>query len=178
MELLTPRLLIREWTQEDFPSLFTIEADPIMQQFEKDKIPDEQVVHKILDEIIRSRAEQPRKVYSMAVVLLPGIQVIGKVHLDLNFENIREWEIGYMIHHPFWGNGYACEAVHKLLGFAFTQLNAHKIIAFCNAENKQSIRVMEKSGLQREGYLRETRWLNNSWHDECVYAILDHEWVE
>ncbi len=64
----------------------------------------------------------------------------------------------------------------RVLQFAFEALQAHRVVAWCHAGNLASARVMEKIGMQLEGHLRETRWLDERWNDELVYAILDHEW--
>jgi len=40
-----------------------------------------------------------------------------------------------------------------------------------------SWRVMEKLGMQREGWLREDRLWNGAWSDAFIYSILDREWV-
>jgi RimJ/RimL family protein N-acetyltransferase len=36
---------------------------------------------------------------------------------------------------------------------------------------------MEKLGMRSEGLLRETRRLDETWWDECVYAILEREFA-
>ncbi|MCG8639342.1 MAG: GNAT family N-acetyltransferase, partial [Desulfobacterales bacterium] len=88
---------------------------------------------------------------------------------------MREWEIGYALHPDHWGNGYASEAAKLLLKYAFENLNAHKVVGFCNADNKKSASLMERIGMKRDGILREGRILNNKWYDEYVYSILDKE---
>jgi RimJ/RimL family protein N-acetyltransferase len=103
--------------------------------------------------------------------------VIGQVSLSLNFSDIKEWEIGWKVHYKYWGNGYATEAAKRVLAFAFQDLHAHRVVAFCNVQNAASVRVMSKIGMLQDGRLRETRWWNGSWQDEFVYAILDRDWV-
>ncbi len=63
-----------------------------------------------------------------------------------------------------------------MLELAFGALGAHRVEAYCNANNHASVRVMEKLGMQRDGHLRETRWWNGAWADEFVYSILEREW--
>jgi [ribosomal protein S5]-alanine N-acetyltransferase len=62
-----------------------------------------------------------------------------------------------------------------ILRFAFLSLNAHRLVAFCHAQNAPSERVMRKLGMTREGMLRQTRLLNGVWYDELIYSILDQD---
>jgi RimJ/RimL family protein N-acetyltransferase len=81
-----------------------------------------------------------------------------------------------VIHPDDWGQGYAPEAARAVLALAFEQLKVHRVVAYCNALNIQSYRVMEKLGMRRDGWLRESLWWNGGWVDEFVYAILEREW--
>lgn len=51
--------------------------------------------------------------------------------------------------------GYATEAVKTLIGYAFSSLNAHRVVAYANAENLQSEKVMIRAGMIRDGILRD-----------------------
>ncbi|NJR17243.1 MAG: GNAT family N-acetyltransferase [Calothrix sp. CSU_2_0] len=57
-------------------------------------------------------------------------------------------EIGYEVLTPYRNQGYATEAVEALVNFAFTQLEAKRIIAHTPEDNVASIRVVEKLGMQ------------------------------
>ncbi|OMD60987.1 hypothetical protein BSK53_01610 [Paenibacillus odorifer] len=71
--------------------------------------------------------------------------------------------------------GYATEAVKTLIGYAFSSLNAHRVVAYANAENLQSEKVMIRAGMIRDGILRETRFCNQQWCDELIYSALEQE---
>jgi ribosomal-protein-alanine N-acetyltransferase len=174
MELATPRLVLREIRESDFADLHEIYSDPETQRFERIPLSEEESRSKLKD-FITPQTEKPRTRFFFAVTVRPEDKLIGFIKLALNIEEAREYEIGWMVKRAYWGKGYAPEAALEVLSFAFTQLNTHRVVAFCNAKNVPSYRVMEKLGMQREGYLRETRQLNNTWHDELVYAILERE---
>ena len=82
----------------------------------------------------------------------------------------------WRVHYQYWGKGYASEAASGVLAYAFDELHAHRVVTFCNVENKASTRVMEKIGMIQNGRLRETRWWNGVWQDKYVYSILDRDW--
>ena len=65
-------------------------------------------------------------------------------------------EIGYIIGREYWGRGYTTEAVRAVSDWALAQPEIHRVWAVCDVDNLASARVMEKSGMQREGRLR--RW--------------------
>ena len=175
MELITPRLLLREFRQSDLDSLAAYASQPELRRYEKG-LPDRESSHNFLEQIIRRAAEKPRDHYCLAITVSPVDKVIG--HISLNSQNpeINEWEIGWTIRMEDWGIGYASEAAHRMLEFAFHDISAHRVVAFCHEKNTASVRVMEKIGMRKEGYLRQTRWFNDCWVDEFVYAILESDY--
>lgn len=60
-------------------------------------------------------------------------------------------EIGYWIGEPYWGRGYATEAVHALVDMAFSTRDIAHIDARCRVTNNASRRVLQKSGFQFQG---------------------------
>jgi [ribosomal protein S5]-alanine N-acetyltransferase len=57
-------------------------------------------------------------------------------------------EIGYEVLTPYRNQGYTTEAVEALVNFAFTQLEAKRIVAHTPENNLASIRVVEKLGMR------------------------------
>ncbi len=178
MELHTPRLVLREFRSSDFDAVHAYETNPETRRYEQVAIASEAETRRYLADSQAWAEEQPRTRYRLAITIQPEDSACGRISLALNWPEIREWEIGWTVDPRFWGCGYATEAATAMLGFAFGALGAHRVVAFCNANNRASARVMEKLGMQQDGYLRETRWWNGAWADEFVYSILDHEWPD
>jgi len=176
MELHSQRLIIREFRQSDYEAVREYENNPEIHRYEKEVIPLEAETRAFIDEALTWSQENPRTHYRLAITLPADDIVRGRISLTLNFSEIREWEIGWTLHFDYWGNGYASEAAKTMLAFAFEELHAHRVVAFCNAMNSRSEGVMKKIGMQQDGRLRETRWWNGGWMDEFVYAILDKDW--
>jgi len=65
-------------------------------------------------------------------------------------------EMGYIIGREYWGRGYMTEVVRAVSDWVLAQPEIHRVWAMCDVDNLASARVMEKSGMQREGRLR--RW--------------------
>lgn len=56
--------------------------------------------------------------------------------------------VGYWLGEPFWGHGYATEAVHSLVDHAFTYNDIAELQGSCRVTNPASRRVLVKSGFQ------------------------------
>ncbi len=62
-----------------------------------------------------------------------------------------EYEIGYWIGEPFWGNGYATEAARAVIDHAFANTDAVLLCSRCRVVNEASRRVLIKCGFQLVG---------------------------
>ena len=72
-------------------------------------------------------------------------------------------ELGYWLGVPHWGNGYATEALHAVIDYAFTDLAHEALQAGCRVTNPASRRVLEKCGFQWTGVgLYRIRAINSS----------------
>ena len=60
------------------------------------------------------------------------------------------WEIGYHIGGNYTKQGYATEAVKAFLPVILPQLGISRILGICLAENKASVKVMERCGFVKE----------------------------
>jgi ribosomal-protein-alanine N-acetyltransferase len=176
MELLTPRITLREFRESDFALFRELEAYPETYRFESAH-PDTAQTRAYLEKAQSDVLQTPRTRYRFAVSIRPADEVRGRVTLSLMNAFIREWEIGWAIHPDEWGKGFAVESSRRLLDFAFSDLCAHRVVAFSHAQNTASLRVMKKLGMQQDGHLRETRLWRGSWSDEVIFSILEREWL-
>ena len=175
MHLETPRLILREFRADDFDDLYAMQCRPESVRYEPDK--DAAGVRAYLEGAARAALVDPRTHYRLAITIRPNDTACGLIGLALNFDMTRDWEIGWMVHPDEWGKGYASEAARRVLAFAFSELDAHRVIAFCDAENRASERVMQKLGMRREAHMLQTRLLRGEWRDELLYAVLESEWA-
>ena len=72
---------------------------------------------------------------------------IGLVSLDPYHEGIF-LEVSYQLLPNWWRKGYATEIVHRIIHFAFNELNLKKLVAETQTANKSSCRLLEKLGMQ------------------------------
>jgi [ribosomal protein S5]-alanine N-acetyltransferase len=176
LQLETDRLVLREFSESDYPALRAIEILPETHHYEQVAIPAEEMTRAYLLNAITRAGEQPRVEFRLVLTIRPADVVRGRIKFQCLRPEAGEWEIGWAVHPHDWGKGYATEAARAMLGFAFSQPGVHRVVAFCNAFNTASYRVMEKLGMRRDGLLRESLRWNGQWVDELVYAILERDW--
>lgn len=80
-------------------------------------------------------------------------QVRGAIGLEIHARD-ENAELGYWVGEPWWGRGYATEAAEAVLQFGFSVLGLRKIYAHHHAKNPASGRVMQKVGMEQEGYMK------------------------
>jgi RimJ/RimL family protein N-acetyltransferase len=72
-------------------------------------------------------------------------------------------ELGYWLGAPYWGKGYATEAMHAVIDYAFSDLGHEALQAGARVTNPASRRVLEKCGFQWTGVgLYRIRAINSS----------------
>jgi RimJ/RimL family protein N-acetyltransferase len=64
-----------------------------------------------------------------------------------------------------------------LLKLGFEELKSHRIIAICDPENVGSERVLQKSGLRKDAFVKQAVWRKDRWRDSLLYAILDSKLI-
>jgi ribosomal-protein-alanine N-acetyltransferase len=176
MELITSRLILREFVQNDWQAVFQYQSDPAYLRYNPYSYRNEQDVRSFVQMFIDWSVEVPRKKYQFAIVLKDEKRLIGNCGIRMQTARARVADIGYEIDHHYWGYGYATEAALTLLAFGFNQLHLHRIWAYCIAENIASARVLEKIGMAYEGRQRQSEHMKNRWWDTLHYAILEHDW--
>lgn len=99
----------------------------------------------------------------------------GKVIGYILFNSVEEglYEIGWIFNKNYWRKGYAYEICSRLIGFAFDEMNAHKIFAEA-VDTEKSVKLMEKLGMKLEGIqCSHTRDNFGNWVDLYLYGMLN-----
>ncbi|MBU9683545.1 GNAT family N-acetyltransferase [Burkholderia gladioli] len=102
--------------------------------------------------------------------------MIGEVGMYIESGSKQTCDIGWSLNRAFCGQGYATEAAKWLIEFAFRERRLHRITSNASTQNTESIRLMERLGMRREGTTRESMLVHGVWHDEHRYAMLSREW--
>jgi ribosomal-protein-serine acetyltransferase len=87
----------------------------------------------------------------------------------------RKAALSYFLGAEHQGRGIVTRAARVVLGYAFEQLNLHRIELRCDTRNQASMRVAERLGFTREGELREAELLWGHLANLYVYGLLRPE---
>lgn len=169
------RVSLRWLTDEDTAALFSIFSDQeVMRYWSSPPITEMEDARKLLADI-RNYFRQ-RTLFQWGIARRSDDRIIGTCTLFHIDTANRRAELGYALGREHWKKGYMQEALGALLGFAFDNLNMHRIEADVDPRNASSAKTLERLGFQREGYLRE-RWLvGGEIQDALFYGLLRREW--
>ena len=154
----TPRLILRQFTEDDVDNLLALDSDADVMRFISGGVASsrEAITTKFLPDVLSYYCEYDNLGF-WAIVEKSSQEFIGWVVLRpesrfriaklLNVAELDAMELGYRLRKISWGKGYATEASQALINQALKE-NIPKIIAWALPENKASIRVMEKLGMK------------------------------
>ena len=151
----TERLILRPWCEDDAEELYTYASDSEVGP--PAGWPPHTSVENSL-EIIRTVLSAPD---TFAVCLKENGKPIGSIGFHRNdlAEDDDEYELGFWIGKPFWGQGLIPEASREMLRYAFEDLGMNCIWCGYYDGNEKSRRVQEKLGFV---YQRKTEGIEVS----------------
>lgn len=114
--------------------------------------------------------------YHWCIVLKETNEVIGSIGASRMFDDLKLFEVGYVIGKKFWNKGIMTEALKPLLKFFFEEVGVNRIEARHDTKNPGSGKVMVKSGMQIEGILRQAGKNNTGICDSAIYSILKEDY--
>jgi RimJ/RimL family protein N-acetyltransferase len=143
--LRTPRLLLREWRDEDAAPFAAMSADPDVLRY----LPAPDAVW-----ITRTRAHFAAHGFGNFVVELPGeasfIGVVGLNHVRWDLAFTPAVEAAWRLMPRHWGKGYALEAAQAAIDDGFGRIGLGEIVAYTVPANRASRQVMERLGMSRD----------------------------
>jgi RimJ/RimL family protein N-acetyltransferase len=149
-ELVTPRLVLRNWRDGDLAEFAAINADPqVMAFFPRayDRAESDGLVARI-------RNHAARCGFGLWAMEAPGeapfMGFTGLWTPDFEAPFTPCVEIGWRLAPRFWGRGYATEAARASLRFGFEMLQQEEIVSYAVTANERSRRVMERIGMTRD----------------------------
>jgi RimJ/RimL family protein N-acetyltransferase len=114
---------------------------------------------------------QERRAATYGIVTKADAALIGVIGLGFTLP-FRRAELGYWIGQSFWNLGYATEAGHAIVAFAFGRLALHKLEATHLERNPASGRVLQKLGFQREGSRRDHFLKWERFENIAIYGLV------
>lgn len=145
MRLVTQRLTLRPFTEQDLLPFHTILNEPgLLQYFPTPDPPSLERVEKMLARLMAHWEEHGYGVW--AVEASATGQLLGRCGLFYIAET-AEVEVDFILGRAFWGQGFATEAGQASLHYGFDQHNLAAIVGIVHPENRASQRVLTKIGM-------------------------------
>jgi RimJ/RimL family protein N-acetyltransferase len=167
------RVILRWLTTADLEALFAIFSDPEVSRFlaiprHRDRADTERFLGAVHEGF------RAGSLYQWGIEhagLLAGTCTLG----GIDWEN-RRAEIGFALARASWGQGLMPDALRALIEHAFGALGLHRIEADVDPRNEASLRLLEKLGFRREGYLRERYFKDDEIQGSVLFGLLRAEW--
>ncbi|WP_207435734.1 GNAT family N-acetyltransferase [Sabulibacter ruber] len=175
MQLLTPRLLLREFQEDDWHFTHLYESNEEVMRYQTSEVRTSKESREYIQRCLEEAKDVPRTLFDLAIVLQTTSMLIGRVGMKVDYD-AEEAVLWYILNKTYWNKGYTSEAAAALMRFGFEELKLHRIWADCDPRNIGSYRIMEKLGMRREAHFKENIFIKGEWCDSYIYAILDWEW--
>jgi len=176
MELESKRLLLKEITWDDLEIIHKLYSMPEIDEYNTLGIPkDIEETKENIRPMIDAQQEEGRKSYCWEIIKNDSGEFIGMAGINLSANRFKLGEIFYELFPSEWGQGYATEVAKILIKAGFDYFKLHRVEAGVATENIRSIRVLEKSGMTREGIRRKILPIRGEWKDNYHYAIVEDD---
>lgn|GEM_PF-532736 len=166
----TERLVVRTLGPDDAGACFAIYGDPEVTRYVTtggQAAPAVETIKLQLEQGMLAPMADPRFGF-WAMEGREDNNVVGTAALIPLDDAPSEFELGWHLARPFWGQGYAFESGIGLLEYGFGDLGLDEILALAHPENDRSIRACKRLGMTP----RQPR-MNQGYEHACFGATRD-----
>lgn len=179
IRLETENLILRELAERDHAEVHAYASDPEVVDMLRWGPNSEGDTRAFLERAARARDADPRRSFTLAVVLKAEERVVGACRLLLPIRSERLGKITFVLNKSYWRRGLMAEAARELLRFGFVDLELNRIFGTTPAKNWGSGLVLEKIGMKKEALLdRHLLDRDGGWIDAKVYSAFRREWLQ
>lgn len=144
----TRRLISREWHESDLENLIELNTDPkVMEHF-----PSRMSASECEEMLQRVMAIQERDGFCFPALVEKDTNTFmgfcGLFNVAFETQFTPAVEIGWRLLPRFWGKGFASEGARAWLRYGFENLCLERVVSFAVPQNKNSLAVMERIGMQ------------------------------
>ena len=165
MNLETTNLKIRDFLSDDVEELYEILGDIEVMRYMEPAYDRNKTITFLNEFCIKEKG-------AFACIHKNDNKLIGYLLFNTIEDNV--YEIGWAFNKKYWGKGYAYEACESVIKYAFDEIKVHKIFAE-TIDNKKSIGLMKKLGMNLEGVLKSHTLDNDcNWCDVYMFGIVNN----
>ena len=176
--LKTDRMILRPFERSDLDDVLSYYSLPEVRRYIDWKARDKSEAKSAFEAMRKqTRLTRPGDILTLAVVRKADGAVMGHVSLRWTDATAGQGEIRFAIGPTFRRQGYASEAVKKVMTFAFEEYRLHRIFAVTAGANEASSKLLRGVGMRLEAHYREHALFMGEWDEELHYAVLAREWL-
>ncbi|MDB5766655.1 MAG: acetyltransferase family protein [Collimonas fungivorans] len=172
--LTTERLMLRRFTQRDLPIFSDYRNKPEVARHQSWSSFSAEDAAAFFEQQHELAFDTDDTWFQIAVERKEDAVLAGDVAVYF-FDGGRQAEIGVTFDSTCQRQGYATEALSRVIDVLFNDCKKHRIVATVDARNDSVVRLLEKQGFRREGHYRENIFFKGAWSDEYSFALLEHE---
>ncbi len=173
-EILTSRLRLRALAPSDAHEMQAYRALPQVMQYQGCGPKSLDEVQAFITSMANFDLNKPGW-NQVGIELVDDGTLIGDCGIHI-LEDTRIAEFGITLDPRHHSRGYATEAVKAILALLFLKFKKHRVLASVDPRNVPSLALMERLGMRKEGHFVQSLWLNETWVDDVIFAILESEW--
>jgi aminoglycoside 6'-N-acetyltransferase len=178
MALTSERLVLRRFREEDLDAFVAYRSDPRIARYQSWEAPyPSSQARRLLADLEATHPDTPGEWFQFALALRATDRLIGDCAAHVLRDDPRQAEIGFTLAAEHQGQGYATEAVRRLLRYLLVERDKHRVSATCDDRNLRSAAVLERAGMRREGHRLESTFAKGEWTNDLLYAVLRREWA-
>ncbi|HGY5075169.1 GNAT family N-acetyltransferase [Citrobacter freundii] len=159
----TPRLILSPFQPTDWPFFLRLRENPDIMRFMGTISP--------IKETRLLFARRLNAPHTFVIRQHHDTTPLGDIGLQISHHFPQEADIGYCIISRAQGKGIASEAVRAVCDYAFEHAGVMAINAWVLADNKGSVRILEKTGFVRTQVLEQAYEVNGVHYDDWGYRL-------
>jgi RimJ/RimL family protein N-acetyltransferase len=169
MQLRGPRILLREFRDDDVDALQAIHSDPRVLRYYAPDVATRAHAQMLVAQFIEWANEVPRRNFQLAIVTADTGELLGSCGVRSRNCAPSKAEFGIGIASSSWGKGIAREAARLILDYGFCELGLDEVHGLAVAENDAVAKFARRLGFtprpaaHRYEWLRERNWNVMEW---------------
>ncbi len=177
----TERLVIRPVQMEDYEAFLAgyQQVEPAQNRFDEGQLDLSFVTRDWFQQLLERRRQEAEDdyFYMLHIFRREDGRAVGYCDITPHRrEDFQYARIGYTIHNPWWGRGYATEALSAMAQLAFGPLNLHRIEAHVSLDNPASKRVLQKADFSFECIRKAFILEDGVWTDNEIWFLNNEHW--
>ena len=178
MEIMTPRFLLRDFTEAERPGFIAYHADPRYLALSGPDEADPQHSQRLFQTFRDWTSEQPRRNYQLAILQRQEPQaLVGCCGLRGAGCEVGKAELGIELAPAYWArHGYAIEVGRALLEFGFGDLGLQEIYGVTVDANARIARLAEWFGAEAVATRSGAAWMSARGWNETEWRITRDQW--